>query len=254
VLVLLIFTTGPAAQPVLGKDITLPQAQALIEAEKAKAIEQVTLKDIAFLEAGGNLKDLRIDDAFPGSFDISVGKATTACLFNISPKDLGELPQPGNPLFEIKVMNGGIVIFCCGELLKDKARNIIGAVGISVISVENDIAVAKIGVAGMVTPIARKPSTAKTIAGDVSLDQAQRMIEMAKVEGGNPRNSHGPRSGRRRRQLKVFARMDGAFLGSLAISIRREKAARHFNMSTMELGDPRQPLYGDNRGNQVPRG
>jgi uncharacterized protein GlcG (DUF336 family) len=131
-------------------ELTLDQAQKIIEAAKAKAKEQGTLMDIAVVDAGGNLKAFaRMDGAFLGSIDISVKKARTARLFNMSSKELGDLAQPGKPLYGIEVTNDGLVIFGGGELLKDKAGNIIGAVGVSGSSVENDMAVAKAGVAAL---------------------------------------------------------------------------------------------------------
>lgn len=131
-------------------DITLEQAQKVVEAAKAKAKEQGTLMDIAVVDVGGNLKAfVRMDGAFLGSIDISIKKARTARFFNMSSKELGDLAQPGQSLYGIEVTNDGLVIFGGGELLKDKAGNIIGAVGVSGSSVENDMAVAKAGVAAL---------------------------------------------------------------------------------------------------------
>jgi uncharacterized protein GlcG (DUF336 family) len=131
-------------------DITLEQAQKAVEAAKAKAREQGTLMDIAVVDAGGNLKAfVRMDDAFIGSIDISIRKAKTARYFNMSSKQLGDLAQPGQPLYGIEVTNGGLVIFGGGELLKDKSGTVIGAIGVSGSSVENDMAVAKAGAAAL---------------------------------------------------------------------------------------------------------
>jgi uncharacterized protein GlcG (DUF336 family) len=41
--------------------------------------------------------------------------------------------------------------------------------------------------------------------------------------------------------LKAFARMDGAWLGSIDISIRKAKTARFFDMNTGEIGKLSQP-------------
>ncbi len=139
--------TKPAAP---AGDVTLEQAQRIVEGAKTKAKEQGTLMDIAVVDAGGNLKAfVRMDGAFLGSVDISIKKARTARLFNMSSKELGDLAQPGKSLYGIEVTNDGLVIFGGGELLKDKAGNIIGAVGVSGSSVENDMAVAKAGVAAL---------------------------------------------------------------------------------------------------------
>ncbi|MBV5264186.1 GlcG/HbpS family heme-binding protein [Pinisolibacter aquiterrae] len=135
---------------VLPGDITLEQATRVIEAAKAKAKQTDTLMNIAVVDAGGNLKAFaRMEGAFLGSVDISIGKAKTARLFNMPTKDLGALAQVGQPLYGIEVTNRGLVIFGGGELLRDKSGTIIGAVGVSGSSVENDMAVAQAGAAGL---------------------------------------------------------------------------------------------------------
>ena len=144
--------TASAVEPpkAAANDVTLEQAQKVLEAAKVKAKEQGTLMDIAVVDAGGNLKAfVRMDGAFLGSTDIAIKKARTARFFNMSSMELGALAQPGKPLFGIEVTNDGLVIFGGGELLKDKNGVIIGAVGVSGSSVENDVAVAKAGVAAL---------------------------------------------------------------------------------------------------------
>lgn len=134
----------------LPDDITLAQAEKVIAAAKAKAVEQGTLMNIAVVDAGGNLKAFaRMDGAFLGSIDIAAKKAKTARAFNMSSKELGDLAQPGQPLYGIEVTNGGLAIFGGGELIRDKSGTIIGAVGVSGSSVENDMAVSRAGAAGL---------------------------------------------------------------------------------------------------------
>ena len=135
---------------VLSGDITLEQATKVIEAARAKAKQQDTLMNIAVVDAGGNLKAFaRMEGAFLGSIDISIKKAKTARLFNMSTKELGALAQVGQPLYGIEVTNDGLAIFGGGELIRDKAGVIIGAVGVSGSSVENDMAAAQAGAAGL---------------------------------------------------------------------------------------------------------
>lgn len=138
-----------ASKLILPGDITLVQADKAIEAAKAKAKEQGTLMNIAIVDAGGNLKAFaRMEGAFLGSVDISIKKAKTARLFNMPTKDLGALAQVGQPLYGIEVTNDGLVIFGGGELIKNKDGVIIGAIGVSGSSVEDDMAVAQAGAAG----------------------------------------------------------------------------------------------------------
>ncbi len=138
-----------ASKLFLPGDITLAQADKAIDAAKAKAKAQGTLMNIAIVDAGGNLKAFaRMEGAFLGSVDISIKKAKTARLFNMPTKDLGALAQVGQPLYGIEVTNDGLVIFGGGELIKNKDGVIIGAIGVSGSSVEDDMAVAQAGAAG----------------------------------------------------------------------------------------------------------
>jgi uncharacterized protein GlcG (DUF336 family) len=128
-------------------DITLDQAMTVIEAARKKAEAQGTLMDIAVVDAGSNLKAfVRMDDAFLGSIDISIKKAKTARLFNMPTGDLGKLAQPGQPLYHIEFSNDGLITFPGGLPLKNKDGVIVGAIGVSGSSVENDHEVAAAGV------------------------------------------------------------------------------------------------------------
>src|SRR6266699_3202662 len=128
------------------EDITLHQAQNVTDAALKKAQETGTLMDIAVVDAGGNLKSfVRMDGAWLGSIDISVKKARTARFFDMNTGDIGRLSQPGGPLYNIEVSNGGLITFPGGVPLKDAAGQVIGAVGVSGSTVENDHAVAAAG-------------------------------------------------------------------------------------------------------------
>ena len=131
-------------------DISLKQALAVVSAAQEKAEKQGTLMDIAVVDAGANLKAfVRMDGAFLGSIDISIKKAKTARFFNMPTGKLGELAQPGKPLYNIEFSNGGLITFPGGLPLKDKNGNIIGAIGVSGSSVEDDHEVALAGAAAL---------------------------------------------------------------------------------------------------------
>ncbi len=128
-------------------DISLDQAHAVVHAalDKAKAID--TKMDIAVVDAGGNLKAFfRMDDAWIGSIDISIKKARTARFFDMPTGDIGGLSQPGGPLYGIEHSNGGLITFPGGVPIKS-GDTVIGAIGVSGSSVENDHAVAAAGAA-----------------------------------------------------------------------------------------------------------
>ncbi len=127
-------------------DITLEQAQNAVAAAIGKAISTETKMDIAVVDAGGNLKAFaRMDGAWLGSIDISIKKARTARYFDMNTGDIGGLSQPGGPLFQIEVSNGGLITFPGGVPIKNGAGEVIGAIGVSGSTVEDDHEVAVVG-------------------------------------------------------------------------------------------------------------
>jgi uncharacterized protein GlcG (DUF336 family) len=131
-------------------DITLTQAQAAVAAALGKSAELGVLMDIAVVDAGANLKAFaRMDDAWLGSIDIAIKKARTARFFNMNSGDIGSLSQPGGPLYNIEHSNGGLISFPGGVPIKNGAGEVIGAIGVSGDSVENDHAVAMAGAAAV---------------------------------------------------------------------------------------------------------
>jgi len=131
-------------------NITLQQAQAAVDAARQKSLELGLKMNIAVVDAGANLVAFaRMDGAWLGSLDISIKKAKTARYFDMPTGDLGKASQPGGPLFNIEVSDGGLITFPGGELIKDGEGTIIGAIGVSGDTVENDATVAQAGVAAV---------------------------------------------------------------------------------------------------------
>ncbi|MEW7277495.1 heme-binding protein [Aquimarina sp. 2201CG1-2-11] len=128
-------------------NITLEQAEKAIAAAKEKAIAIDTKMDIAIVDSGTNLVAFaRMDGAWIGSIDIAIKKAKTSVFFGKNTGVLGELSQPGGPLFNIEHSNNGLITFPGGVPIKNDAGDVIGAIGVSGSSVENDHAVAEAGV------------------------------------------------------------------------------------------------------------
>ena len=124
-------------------DITLSETQKVLEAAVKKSKELNTLMDIAIIDSGSNLKGfLRMDGAWLGSIDIAIKKAKTARYFDMNTGEIGKLSQPGGPLYNIEHSNGGLISFPGGVLLKNPRGEIVGAIGVSGSTVENDHAVA----------------------------------------------------------------------------------------------------------------
>jgi uncharacterized protein GlcG (DUF336 family) len=86
-----------------------------------------------------------MDGAWLGSIDISVKKAKTARYFDMPTGAIGEISQPGGPLYGIEHSNDGLITFPGGVPLKNKDGQVIGAIGVSGSSVENDHTVAAAG-------------------------------------------------------------------------------------------------------------
>lgn len=127
-------------------DIGLDQAQLVVDAAVKKAQQIATLMNVTVIDAGGNLKAFaRMDGAWLGSIDISAKKARTARFFDMDSGEIGKLSQPGGPLYNIEISNGGLITFPGGVPLKNASGEVIGAIGVSGSTVENDHAVATAG-------------------------------------------------------------------------------------------------------------
>src|SRR5918994_305610 len=161
--------TVPA--PLVTQDLSLEQAQLVLAAAIAASEEQGTKMDIAVVDAGGNLKAFaRMDGAWLGSIDIATTKARTARYFNLPTEALGELSQPGGPLYGIEVSNGGLITFPGGLPLEAEDGTVIGAIGVSGSTVEDDRAVAEAGVAALASASAEAARGLPTV-----IDQQSRL-------------------------------------------------------------------------------
>lgn len=127
-------------------NITLSQAEKIIAVAKEKSIQIETKMNIAVVDAGANLVAfVRMDGAWLGSLDISIKKAKTARYFDMNTGIIGSLSQPGGSLYNIEHSNGGLITFPGGIPIKNAEGEIIGAIGVSGSSVENDHTVAEAG-------------------------------------------------------------------------------------------------------------
>jgi uncharacterized protein GlcG (DUF336 family) len=131
--------------------ISVSQAQTIISAAIENATSLEIPENIAVVDPSGHLVAFhRMDNAFPGSIDISQKKARTTVLFNgaYSTADLYAAVQPGAPLYGVEHTNGGLVAFGGGVPVFFKGQ-LIGGVGVSGGSVEQDLSVALAGVKGL---------------------------------------------------------------------------------------------------------
>lgn len=127
--------------------VNLENAEKVIEAARKKAEQLNTKMCIAVVDSGANLKAfIRMDDAWVGSIDIAFKKARTACFFGMATGDLGQLSQPSKPLYGIEHSNDGLITFPGGLPIVDEDGVLVGAIGVSGSSVDNDHEVAAAGV------------------------------------------------------------------------------------------------------------
>ncbi len=127
-------------------NISLEQARKVIDAAISKSKELGVKMNIAVVDAGTNLVAFnKMDDAWLGSIDISQKKARTARYFNMDTGAIGQLSQPGGSLYNIEHSNNGLITFPGGVVIKNANGEIIGAVGVSGSTVEDDHAVASAG-------------------------------------------------------------------------------------------------------------
>lgn len=131
----------------------LSDAKRMLDAGEAKAASIGIAYNIAVVDAGGALVAFtRQDGALVGSIDLAIGKAITARLFDKRTSDLAKMAQPGAPLFGIEQSNGGKVVIFGGGLPVLIGGEIVGAVGASAGTVEQDIAVAEAAAAAINEP------------------------------------------------------------------------------------------------------
>src|SRR6476659_3348983 len=128
--------------------MTLADARRVIAAAESKAAEIGQPMNIAVADGGGNLvSHVRMDGAWIGSIDISINKAFTSRAFDISTKDLATHSQSGEQFFGIHVSNGGRIMIFAGGIPLKKDGKVVGAIGVSGGSGEQDHAVAEAGAA-----------------------------------------------------------------------------------------------------------
>ncbi|MBX7222751.1 MAG: heme-binding protein [Blastocatellia bacterium] len=128
--------------------VTLADARRVIAAAEQKALEIGQPMNIAVADGGGNLvSHVRMDGAWLGSIDISIKKAYTSRAFDIATKDLAEHSQSGGQFFGIHASNNGKIMIFAGGIPLKRDGVVVGAIGVSGGSGEQDHAVAEAGAA-----------------------------------------------------------------------------------------------------------
>lgn len=126
------------------EDMTLFAAKELAKKVRQKALEMGVNVVIAISNKGANPVLVEcMDNSYIASYDIAFNKAYTVVALKMSTKKLASLAKPDGSLYGIQFTNNGrIVIFGGGEPLLNKQGQVIGGVGISGGSEEQDTALA----------------------------------------------------------------------------------------------------------------
>jgi uncharacterized protein GlcG (DUF336 family) len=130
--------------------ITLEEAQRILSAAEEKARQMDQPMNIAVMDAGRNLVAFhRMDGAWVASTDIAIDKAFTSAGRGLTTRKIGEMAQPGQPLFGINTTNGGRIVIFAGGIPLMRDGEVIGAIGVSGGTVDEDEEVAEAGVAAL---------------------------------------------------------------------------------------------------------
>lgn len=133
-------------QAQITNDISHEEAFKALLAAKKKAEASKVFVNIAIVDAGANLKAfIRMDESYLGSIDVAIKKAKTARYFDMATGDLGKLTQPGGIIYNIELSNNGLVSFPGGVPIKNKEGKIIGAIGVSGGTIDQDHEIASFG-------------------------------------------------------------------------------------------------------------
>ena len=131
----------------ISSNISLSEARTLSEQIRQRAAQLGVNAVVAISNnAGQPILVECMDNAFIASYDIALNKAFTVVSLKMSTSELKPLAQPGGSLYGIQFTNGGkIVIFGGGEPLCNQNGDIIGGLGVSGGTEEQDTALAEYG-------------------------------------------------------------------------------------------------------------
>ncbi|GAA4154281.1 heme-binding protein [Chryseobacterium ginsenosidimutans] len=126
-------------------EITQQQAFKSLNQSMEKANEIGVNANITILDRAGHIKAfIRMDEAFLGSIDISMGKAKTAMLFRMNSEAVGEFLNPENKTYGMVNTNGGLVGFKGGVPVTSESGTV-AYIGVSGGSPEQDFEIAIAG-------------------------------------------------------------------------------------------------------------
>ena len=128
--------------------MTTALAERMTRAALAKAADLGALVSVAIVDAGGHLVHFqRMDGAEIAGPTLATDKAFTAVAHRIATAELGPLTVDGGPLQGMQANGGGRYVVFAGGLPCWEGERVIGAIGVSGGSAEEDAAIAAAGLA-----------------------------------------------------------------------------------------------------------
>jgi uncharacterized protein GlcG (DUF336 family) len=130
--------------------LTLEDANRITAAAQSKAAEFSIGVTVTVVDAGGQVRtQSRMDAARFGTITVSANKAFTAAAFGLPSQVLSGLVQPGQPLFGFADAAGGRIAAFGGGIPLIRGDEVLGAIGVSGGSVDQDQDVAAAGAAAL---------------------------------------------------------------------------------------------------------
>lgn len=126
--------------------ITLDTAKKLIERLEQEAVRRGQRAVIAVCNPEGNPVAVHVmDEAFLVSFDVAMKKAYTAVAVKMSTMELSKIAQPGGTFYGVDKLDGGKIVIFGGGIPLKSGNTIIGGLGISGGTGEEDHSLAEYG-------------------------------------------------------------------------------------------------------------
>ena len=132
----------------MAEQVTLAVAATIVEAARQKAEKLGIAQNIAVVDAGARLVAFaRMDGAWLGSIEIAINKAYTARAFDMSTQALAKMSQPGDPAYGLPMSTDHKIAIFPGGIPLMVGKTVVGAVGVSGGTPDQDQQVAEAGVA-----------------------------------------------------------------------------------------------------------
>lgn len=129
------------------KELTLEIVKVMAKSAEEKALEINVPVVFSTVDKGANLMLMhRMEDAFVTSIDISINKAFTSACLKQGTHEIVDAVQPGASLYGLQLTNNARIVPFGGGLPIIVEGQVVGAVGVSGGTVEEDMLIAQAAV------------------------------------------------------------------------------------------------------------